>query len=239
MCFHSFPKLAEFGCASESPGVLVKHLILRVHTTLLHQNLWEWYQARSPLLSLGYKGQVLCLSSHALDFSDFVSFSMPKAKCTWLSPSLNSQLLVWWISNHQVDESNIRIHLPTLEPGNHSALLFCPFSGTCNFFCHFNLLKSLKTVSTGLVFFHLARTTVVISAFSRDFGSQNFSLEWKILGQTGLLTSACTVAVSFTNTGSDWGSKTEISLKPLGALWLFLGFVFVFVCLFVVIVLNV
>ena len=90
------------------------------------------------------------------------------------------------------------------------------------FLSHFNLTTSLRNVPEWCQsVFPIGRCdlAVVISAFSRDFGSQNFNLAWSVrMDRAPYIWLHKRRAVHFTNTGSDWGSKIEISLKPPGGL---------------------
>lgn len=64
ICFHPFPRLAQPGCASESPEVLAKLLLLRPQANLPQQN--PWSGVRIPSAVWGVRGHLLYLPPHAL-----------------------------------------------------------------------------------------------------------------------------------------------------------------------------
>lgn len=112
MCFHPFPRLAQPGCASESPEVLVKRLLLR-RASLPQQNPWSGVGIPSALW--GARGHLLSLPPHALLWPSGLlchtqikglhipaSFLTPPGGCWLISDQINTLLSCSYPLSHEI-----------------------------------------------------------------------------------------------------------------------------------------
>ena len=127
-CFHPFRQFVPSGCIPESPGCLWSACFFDSTPTSYMRS--SGNGVKIPSAAFGYNGPLALSTSPCSWYFWLPSLHHTQIKMHMTLPhALSSQLLVWLISNHPVDKSNIRIRLPVSEPGHHSALLFYPFSG--------------------------------------------------------------------------------------------------------------